>query len=757
MSNSNFYQVGGALSADSPSYIKRKADDQFYAALKNKQFCYVLNSRQMGKSSLWYYTQARLTADGVQCVYIDLTKVGKSSSEEGWYRVLLYELVKTFNLSIGDRQQAKVWWEERADVSPIKRFDEFMEEVLLEEIKKPIIICFDEIDYVLSFNFVIDPFFAWIRACHNQRANNPIYLRLTFCILGVATVSNFIRDKTRTPFNIAQNISLTGFNKNEAQPLIQGLKGKVSNPQQILEDIIDETGGQPFLTQKIFQLISESRSGLLGENPKAKIDVRDFVFKKIIDNWEYQDNPQHLRTIRDRLLCTPSSGRRMLKLYQEILARGEIPSNSDSEQIQLRLTGLVIENNGYLKPYNRIYRNVFNENWVKQELDKIFPFIEQYETWLAEGEDSSKLLSGQELQEALEWCKNKSINESLTRFLELSVNQEKQRNKAQSQRTTYELAENILASEFEEDQRNNLIREIFLWTGNQLQLIEIVCQLLIEQKNSLQQREYSIEELISINIIENWQNIDHLREMGSHLLNKDGYAKSRLEKYKQILQDRVSADERPETLALLQVELIINNDGWLEVSNRIYREVFNLRWVKEELENIAQKENQTAPLTRTLSLYFLLGFIIGGIFLFFLNKPETVPSNDSNSPNSNDNNIVTESPEICRTSDLSVPLETRIQKLKNLQNENPEEFSSECETQLTELNWIQKAIGLAQNNIVASKRVENAFETLCQIPENSLNFNEAQHWVNEWYGNNYWKPRIDEALENNPECRKLIE
>jgi hypothetical protein len=46
------YQVGGSLQADALSYVRRQADEDLYAALKQSKFCYVLNSRQMGKSSL---------------------------------------------------------------------------------------------------------------------------------------------------------------------------------------------------------------------------------------------------------------------------------------------------------------------------------------------------------------------------------------------------------------------------------------------------------------------------------------------------------------------------------------------------------------------------------------------------------------------------------------------------------------------------------------------------------------------------------
>ncbi|MFM7882764.1 MAG: AAA-like domain-containing protein, partial [Microcystis panniformis] len=53
-------------------------------------------------------------------------------------------------------------------VIPINRLDQFVEEILLREVSQPIVICFDEIDSVLSLNFSTDAFFAWLRSCHEK-------------------------------------------------------------------------------------------------------------------------------------------------------------------------------------------------------------------------------------------------------------------------------------------------------------------------------------------------------------------------------------------------------------------------------------------------------------------------------------------------------------------------------------------------------------------------------------------------------------
>ena len=56
----------------------------------------------MGKSSLRVRTMQRLTAEGVACAAIDVTKIGSQNmTAEQWYASLVGALVAAFNL--GDR------------------------------------------------------------------------------------------------------------------------------------------------------------------------------------------------------------------------------------------------------------------------------------------------------------------------------------------------------------------------------------------------------------------------------------------------------------------------------------------------------------------------------------------------------------------------------------------------------------------------------------------------------------------------------
>lgn len=372
------YQLGGSLPLEALSYVVRQADETLFQALMAGAYCYVLNARQMGKSSLRVRTVDRLLDVGISCVEVELLGIGSQQiTAPQWYGGIIQILIASLGLPVNRRQ----WLQTHDDLSPIQRLGTFIDQVVLPNLQQPLVIFFDEIDSVLGLKFPTEEFFGLIRSCYEKRATTPSYRQLTVVMLGVATPSDLINDPRATPFNIGQAISLQGFTLTEAEPLLPGLAAIFNDARSGLATILDWTGGQPFLTQKLCRLVQQYGPAITGTPQQV---VEGVVRSQILDHWEAQDNPEHLRTIRNRLMLNSTRPQTLLQLYQQILTHGDVAINNSRAQIELRFSGLVIQRQGTLQVFNRIYSRVFDQAWVNQQLQALAPpqpVIKQQPLW----------------------------------------------------------------------------------------------------------------------------------------------------------------------------------------------------------------------------------------------------------------------------------------------------------------------------------------------------------------------------------------
>lgn len=351
---SDFFVTGGTLRPDSPSYVRRPADDELFHLASAGRFCYVLTARQMGKSSLMIRTARRLEENGVHTAIIDLTKIGTDVTIEQWYLGLLTRLKSQLELSV----EPEAWWAERASLGAVQRFTDFLHDVVLAEFEEPVVIFIDEIDTTLNLDFS-DDFFAAIRACYNARATDSAYNRLTFVLLGVATPADLIKDRSRTPFNIGQGIDLREFSREDARVLQQGLKAACpEGGDTIFARIFYWTNGHPYLTQKLCLAVTERGDGHWTDEQVDELVGRLFLS-------EEARKETNLQFVRDSIR-TSSRRRELLTLYRQVYEGKTFREDERSlDQNRLKLFGLVRAESGLLQVRNEIYRRAFNLDWIK--------------------------------------------------------------------------------------------------------------------------------------------------------------------------------------------------------------------------------------------------------------------------------------------------------------------------------------------------------------------------------------------------------
>lgn len=362
----NYSDGGGCLSAGDPTYIERDADRELLENLKSGESCYVFNARQTGKSSLRVRTAEELKKEGWACVSVNLQNIGGSSTTiDEFYGGFLECLIKEKELDININLNK--WIEDNRNISPVQWVKKAIDLTIIPKLindEKNLVIFIDEIDNILAvIDFSLDDFWGLIKSCYETEKLE--YGRIQFVTLG-ATTPKEISSNKHSILNIGKAIELPGFTSLQMRQLLLGLYPKPSNIDIFLNKIHEYTGGQPFLTQKVFKRIQES-SIINVDNLK---EIEALIENRIITNWEYEDrdNPEHLRTIQDRLLDNKFAVE-ILILYKKILENQQIVYNeSNFIHQKLRLSGIVVKEGNILRIYNKIYKQVFNLEWTITQL-----------------------------------------------------------------------------------------------------------------------------------------------------------------------------------------------------------------------------------------------------------------------------------------------------------------------------------------------------------------------------------------------------
>ncbi|MDA1276690.1 MAG: AAA-like domain-containing protein [Verrucomicrobia bacterium] len=358
------FHTSGTLRHDAHCYVEREADRDLMDGLLKGEFCYVLTSRQMGKSSLMARAANRLGQQGVHVATIDLTALGQNLTLEQWYDGLLSRIGRRLGLE----DELDDYWLRHTRLNPVQRFFSAIREIVLEKRDGSVVLFVDELDVVRSLPFSTDEFFGAIRECYNRRTEDDAFNRLTFCLLGVATPSELMTDSRMTPFNIGRRVQLEDFRFDDSKPLRRGLEQagfESSQTEALLERVFHWTLGHPYLTQRLCRALADSRKPGDG-SPLDPVGHVDELCQRIFLSPRAVERDDNLIFVRERLLRSAVEIEELLGVYEKIAASEPVTDDEENPVInQLHLSGIIRCENGRLHSRNRIYETVFNREWIE--------------------------------------------------------------------------------------------------------------------------------------------------------------------------------------------------------------------------------------------------------------------------------------------------------------------------------------------------------------------------------------------------------
>jgi len=143
-------------------------------------------------------------------------------------------------------------------LSPQDKLTKVIEDHLISNSDRQIVLAIDEADRLLSAPFSSD-FFSLIRSWHNNRALDEQWNKLNVVMVIATEPYLLIADPTQSPFNVGMQLDLKDFDQGQVEDLNQRHGAPIKEKDFKL--FYELVGGHPFLTRKaLYILVSENWS-----------------------------------------------------------------------------------------------------------------------------------------------------------------------------------------------------------------------------------------------------------------------------------------------------------------------------------------------------------------------------------------------------------------------------------------------------------------------------------------------------------------
>jgi hypothetical protein len=332
---------GGVVRLNSPFYVKRTADDLFFAAIRRRdQIVLIKGARQIGKTSLLSRGLQQGRSTGARVAVTDFQVFGYEDLDtlESFYIALANLLSDKLNLNMVLKD---VWNPNRGATI---NFGRYMKK-LLAVLNQPLVWGLDEVDGLFTRDYGSEVF-GLFRSWYNETQLDPEspWKNLTMVVSYATEASLFIKDLNQSPFNVGTRLVLQDFFPEQVADLNDRHNQPLVNMSE-LEGFYALLGGHPFLVRcGFYSLVSEN--------------LRFSEFQKIADR---EDGPfgEHLHRFIELIDRDPT----MKDQVKDIL--NGLGCSTESFY-RLRSAGLMAGESAHeVRPRCELYRKYLERHLVK--------------------------------------------------------------------------------------------------------------------------------------------------------------------------------------------------------------------------------------------------------------------------------------------------------------------------------------------------------------------------------------------------------
>lgn len=347
--------AGGPVRRSQCVYVPRDADRLVHSQLLGNNLVVLTAPRQTGKTSLAQGVITQLRTEGHAICFIDFRhKPGWVTDPDSWFTALFRGIAE--GLGIAQPTFAE-WLLSSASSSFTERTVDLFATLVTSTITGRVTIAFDELDMLKMFSYHTDQFFEALRLVHARRED----LQVAFLLIGISHPIDLLKIVGRSSFNVGYQVVLPDFADDDetVRAWTEGFEGSPEVRFAVGQEVLHQTGGQPYLTSRLLHELNRQQATTAGEVIAFAREFVDDIRKKKLTESHFLA-PEEIIRENERVAY------RVLDAYRKIL-QGPLAVDEVESQVLtvLRIAGLIREREGRMDVKCPIYRNFFDERWCK--------------------------------------------------------------------------------------------------------------------------------------------------------------------------------------------------------------------------------------------------------------------------------------------------------------------------------------------------------------------------------------------------------